>query len=39
MNSGESTASLPLSLSAVSVSFDDGGISLPGHLHFVSPAR
>jgi uncharacterized protein (TIGR03437 family) len=35
----ESTASLPVSLSQVSVSFDGGGKSLPGHLHFVSPGQ
>ncbi len=35
----ESTASLPVSLSQVSVSFDGGGLSLPGHLHFVSPGQ
>ena len=35
----ESTASLPISLSQVSVSFDGGGLSLPGHLHFVSSGQ
>jgi uncharacterized protein (TIGR03437 family) len=35
----ESTASLPVSLSQVSVSFDAGSLSLPGHLHFVSPGQ
>jgi uncharacterized protein (TIGR03437 family) len=35
----ESTASLPVSLSQVSVSFDDGNLSLPGHLHFVSSGQ
>ena len=35
----ESTASLPVSLSGVSVSFDGGSLSLPGHLHFVSPGQ
>jgi minor extracellular serine protease Vpr len=35
----ESTASLPVSLSDVSVSFDGAGMSLPGHLHFVSPGQ
>jgi uncharacterized protein (TIGR03437 family) len=35
----ESTASLPVSLSQVSVSFDAGTLSLPGHLHFVSPGQ
>jgi minor extracellular serine protease Vpr len=34
-----STGYLPVSLSAVSVSFDGGGKSLPGHLHFVSPGQ
>ena len=33
----ESTPSLPLSLGQVSVSFDGGGKSLPGHFHFISP--
>jgi uncharacterized protein (TIGR03437 family) len=31
------TLSLPVSLGTVSVSFDGGGLSLPGHIHFVSP--
>ena len=35
----ESTQSLPLSLGQVSVSFDGGGKSLPGHIHFVSPGQ
>jgi minor extracellular serine protease Vpr len=35
----ESTPSLPVSLSSVSVSFDGGGLSLPGHIHFVSPGQ
>ncbi len=35
----ESTSSLPVSLSWVSVSFDGGGLSVPGHLHFVSPGQ
>ncbi|HKV38085.1 MAG TPA: hypothetical protein VJX67_02640, partial [Blastocatellia bacterium] len=35
----ESTASLPVSLSGVSVSFDADGISQPGHLHFISPGQ
>jgi uncharacterized protein (TIGR03437 family) len=35
----ESTASLPVSLSQVSVSFDAGTLSLPGHLHFVSSGQ
>jgi len=30
---------LPVSLAAVSVSFDGGGLSLPGHLFFVSPGQ
>jgi minor extracellular serine protease Vpr len=34
-----STASLPVSLSNVAVSFDGGGMSLPGHLSFVSPGQ
>jgi uncharacterized protein (TIGR03437 family) len=34
-----STLSLPVSLSSVSVSFDGGGLSLPGHIHFVSPGQ
>ncbi|HLK69238.1 MAG TPA: S8 family serine peptidase [Bryobacteraceae bacterium] len=35
----ESTTSLPVALSDVSVSFDGGGLSLPGHLAFVSPGQ
>lgn len=35
----ESTASLPVSLSTVSVGFDGGGLSLPGRIHFVSPGQ
>jgi uncharacterized protein (TIGR03437 family) len=35
----ESTLSLPVSLGLVSVSFDGGGMSLPGHIHFVSPGQ
>jgi len=35
----ESTTSLPAALSDVSVSFDGGGLSLPGHIHFVSPGQ
>lgn len=35
----ESTPSLPVSLSQVSVSFDGAGLSLPGHLHFVSSGQ
>lgn len=34
-----STPALPLSLASVAVSFDGGGLSLPGHLHFVSPGQ
>ena len=34
-----STDYLPVSLSAVSVSFDGGGFSLPGRLYFVSPGQ
>jgi uncharacterized protein (TIGR03437 family) len=34
-----STPYLPVSLSTVSVSFDGGGLSVPGHLHFVSPGQ
>jgi len=34
-----STLYLPVSLATVSVSFDGGGLSLPGHLHFVSPTQ
>jgi len=33
------TAALPVSLASVSVSFDDGGLSLPGHLSYVSPTQ
>jgi uncharacterized protein (TIGR03437 family) len=35
----ETTLSLPVSLGLVSVSFDGGGKSLPGHIHFVSPGQ
>jgi uncharacterized protein (TIGR03437 family) len=35
----ESTQSLPVSLAMASVSFDGGGKSLPGHIHFVSPQQ
>jgi uncharacterized protein (TIGR03437 family) len=35
----ETTQSLPVSLGLVSVSFDGGGLSLPGHIHFVSPSQ
>ena len=34
-----STPYLPVSLSTVSVSFDGPGLSLPGHLHFVSAGQ
>jgi uncharacterized protein (TIGR03437 family) len=34
-----STSYLPLSLASVAVSFDGGGVTLPGHLHFVSPGQ
>jgi uncharacterized protein (TIGR03437 family) len=33
------TLSLPVSLGTVSVSFDGGALSLPGHIHFVSPGQ
>ena len=33
------TLSLPVSLGTVSISFDGGGLSLPGHIHFVSPGQ
>jgi uncharacterized protein (TIGR03437 family) len=33
------TLSLPASLGTVSVSFDGGGLSLPGHMSFVSPGQ
>jgi uncharacterized protein (TIGR03437 family) len=35
----ETTQSLPVSLGLVSVSFDGGGMSLPGHIHFISPGQ
>jgi uncharacterized protein (TIGR03437 family) len=35
----ETTPSLPVSLGQVSVSFDGGGKSLPGHIHYVSPTQ
>ena len=35
----ESTTSLPVALSDVSVSFDGGGLSLPGHISYVSPGQ
>ena len=35
----ETTTSLPVSLGQIAVSFDGGGKSLPGHLHFVSPGQ
>jgi uncharacterized protein (TIGR03437 family) len=34
-----STSSLPVSLASVSVSFDGGGLSLPGHLSYVSAGQ
>jgi uncharacterized protein (TIGR03437 family) len=34
-----STLSLPVSLGLVSVSFDGGGMSLPGHIHYISPVQ
>lgn len=34
-----STPSLPVSLASVAVSFDGGGLSLPGHIHYVSPGQ
>jgi uncharacterized protein (TIGR03437 family) len=34
-----STPALPVSLAGVSISFDGGGLSLPGHIHFVSPGQ
>jgi minor extracellular serine protease Vpr len=33
------TSSLPLSLATVSVSFDAATLSVPGHLHFISPGQ
>jgi minor extracellular serine protease Vpr len=36
---GTPTLSLPVSVGTVSVSFDGGGLSLPGHIHFVSPGQ
>jgi uncharacterized protein (TIGR03437 family) len=38
-NAVVTTLSLPVSLASVSVSFDGGGLSLPGHIHFVSPGQ
>jgi len=35
----ESTQYLPLSLGQVSISFDGGGLSVPGHIHFISPGQ
>jgi minor extracellular serine protease Vpr len=35
----EYTQSLPVSLGLVSISFDGGGKSLPGHFHFISPGQ
>jgi len=34
-----STPSLPVSLAGVGISFDGGGLSLPGHIHFVSAGQ
>ena len=34
-----STPSLPVSLAGVSISFDGGGLSLPGHTYYVSPTQ
>jgi uncharacterized protein (TIGR03437 family) len=36
---GTPTLSLPVSVGTVSVAFDGGGLSLPGHIHFVSPGQ
>jgi uncharacterized protein (TIGR03437 family) len=36
---GSPTLSLPVSLGTVSASFDGGGLSLPGHISFVSPGQ
>jgi uncharacterized protein (TIGR03437 family) len=36
---GKSTPLLPVSLGQVSVSFDGGGISLPGRLSYISPGQ
>jgi uncharacterized protein (TIGR03437 family) len=36
---GVSTLSLPVSLASASVSFDGGGLSLPGHLSIVTPGQ
>jgi uncharacterized protein (TIGR03437 family) len=36
---GEFTSSLPVSLAQSNVTFDGGGLSLPGHLQFVSPGQ
>jgi uncharacterized protein (TIGR03437 family) len=33
------TTYLPVSLASTAVSFDGGGLSLPGHIHFVSPGQ
>ena len=38
-NAAASTPYLPVSLASAAVSFDGGGISVPGHLHFVSPGQ
>lgn len=34
-----STLSLPVSLAGISISFDGNGLSLPGHIYFVSPGQ
>ena len=34
-----STPNLPLSMAGVRVSFDAGSLSVPGHLHFVTPGQ
>jgi uncharacterized protein (TIGR03437 family) len=38
-NAAASTTYLPVSLASAAVSFDGGGKSVPGHLHFVSPGQ
>jgi uncharacterized protein (TIGR03437 family) len=38
-NAAASTTYLPVSLASIAVSFDGGGLSLPGHLHFVSSGQ
>ncbi|MEO8371793.1 MAG: S8 family serine peptidase [Candidatus Solibacter sp.] len=35
----ETTLPLPVSLGQVSVSFDGGGLSIPGRFHFISPTQ